>query len=140
MFRFFISLVLQEKVSALVKIQSVRSGIHDMLNERNLSPVPIVSADLRVNPGTQFSFTCVRCRATVNIALDWILNSSSPASEPFQPSELQALDLKYGGVFRPVRCNDCQTLYLVREDIQETSMCAYRIRIDAVWKVSEPPA
>ena len=109
-----------------------------MLDEKNLLLVPIANSDLRVDTGTLFSFTCVACRATVDVAVDWVLSASNPGSEPFQPTELDALHFRYGGEFQPVRCNKCQTLYLVREEIEETSMCAYRIKIDAVWKVSEP--
>ncbi len=128
----------QWRVGEVVGPQDVKNVYLHMLDEKSISLVPIVNSDLRVDAGIQFSFTYTECRTTVGVALDWILSASNSVFDPFQPEELQALHLKYGGEFRPVRCNKCQALYLVREEIKETSMCAYRIKIDAVWKVSEP--
>jgi len=108
-----------------------------MLDEKNLSLVPSVFTDLRVMPETQYTFDCVVCRGQVAASLAWVLSTDAPA-EPFRREELRELGRRYGGVFQPAQCGRCQALYLVREEFTETSYGAFRVKIDAVWKVSEP--
>ena len=110
-----------------------------MLDVNQWSLVNSLFSDLRVTSDTEYTFHCAVCQGQVSVPLAWIMPSDVP-SGPFRREDLRELGRKYGGVFQPVQCVNCQNTYLVREDFTETSYGAFRVKIESVWKVSEPAA